>query len=119
MELMSENPLGLDDSKIMKLDLSKVESNDYPVQRNLGELYESMRLERTPNGILRGYLVKTAQSITKFQRKHFYRRFYELNLERKDLKIYEKDGGPLKDSMKCDVTHVVTNLRPELRADYK
>ncbi len=40
-------------------------------------------------------------------------------MERKDLKIYEKDGGPLKDSIKCDVTHVVTKLRPELRADYK
>ncbi len=66
MDYTSENPLGFDDSKIMRLDLSKVESNENPVKPNLGELYQSMRSERTPNGILRGYLVKTAQSVTKF-----------------------------------------------------
>ena len=28
-----------------------------------------------------GYLVKTAQSLSMFQRKHFYRRYYELDLQ--------------------------------------
>ena len=69
-----------------------------------------MKSARRPGGILRGYLVKAAQTLSKFQKKKFYRRFYELNVERKELKIFEKDGGALKDAMKCDAAHVVTCL---------
>ena len=70
----------------------------------------TMKSARHKGGLLRGYLVKAAQTLSKFQRKKFYLRFYELNVERKELKIYEKDGGALKDAMKCDTAHVITCL---------
>ena len=32
------------------------------------------------SGIVKGYMVKTAQSLSMLQRKHFFKRWYELNL---------------------------------------
>ena len=79
----------------------------------------AMKSHRDANGMVSGYLVKTAQSLSMFQRKHFYRRYYELDLQKKQLQIYEKQGGALKDSMHCEVTHIVEELNAELRSDYQ
>lgn len=50
---------------------------------------EAMATERDANGIVKGYLAKTAQNLTMFARKQFHRRYYELNIQSKQLKIYE------------------------------
>ena len=77
-----------------------------------------MRSSRLPSGILTGHLVKTAQTLSKFQRKKFYMRYYELDVERKELKVFEKNGGALKDQITCEIAHVVTCLHEDLRDDY-
>lgn len=61
----------------------------------------------TERGVMSGYLFKTAQSLSTFQRKQFYKRYYELDMTTKRLKIYEKEGGSLKDTMICEVAYVV------------
>ena len=78
-----------------------------------------MKSAKRKDGVLSGYLVKTAQSLSKFQKTKFYKRFYQINTQRRELKIFEKDGGALKDAMKCDVAHVVTCLESSLRPNYK
>ena len=79
----------------------------------------AMRSERSVHGIVSGYLVKTAQNMSKMQRKQFFRRYYILDMNRRLLKIYAKENGALKDTVKCQaITHVVANLVPKLRQDY-
>ena len=50
--------------------------------------------------------MKTAQCFSTFQRKQFYRRYYELDLETKQMKVFEKRGGQTKDVTFCNVVHV-------------
>ena len=110
------------------LDLSVLNSNQAaqisppkPPSRKKDEFgydYETMRSSRQPNGILTGYLVKAAQTLSKFQRKKFYMRYYELDIEKRELKVFEKDGGALKDHVICYTAHVVTCLLEDLRYDY-
>ena len=57
--------------------------------------------------------------MSNFQKKLFFRRYYELDTKTKQLKIFEREGGALKDSVPCAVTHVVTCLKNKLRADYR
>ena len=64
-----------------------------------------MATHRSSN-LVTGYLVKTAQCFSTFQRKQFYRRYYELDLETKQMKVYEKRGGQTKDITVCNVVHV-------------
>ena len=78
-----------------------------------------MKSHRGANGIVSGYLVKTAQSLSTFQRKHFYRRYYELDIDKKQLQIFEKEGGAIKDNMHCEVTHIIEELNTSLREDYQ
>ena len=40
-------------------------------------------------------------------------------MKSKQLKIFEKEGGAIKDSVPCAVTHVITCLKNKLRVDYK
>ena len=75
--------------------------------------------ERNERGQVRGYLVKTAQNLSKFQRKKFYRWYYELDMQRKQLKIYERNGGPLKDTMAISVKNIVTNLQNDIGSNYQ
>ena len=80
---------------------------------------EAMATERDENGVVKGYLAKTAQNITTFSRKQFHRRYYELDIQAKQLKIYADEGGNVKDVVQCSVTHVVASLNETLRDDYK
>lgn len=96
----------------MQLDLSRVTEQ---IAADSGNIF-THRDEKT--GIVRGQLFKTAQNLSTFQRHQFFRRYYELSLITRQLKIFEKEGGLLKDTINCEVEHVVTGLKWEVRPDY-
>ena len=67
----------------MELDLSRLLSRNAEKQvltTHELEYNGDMKSHRDLNGIVSGYLVKTAQSLSTFQRKYFYRRYYELDM---------------------------------------
>lgn len=108
------------------LDLSNVKGSSADFNPGRGRFNSAERIKENPDaGTHRsaagvsGYLFKTAQHFSTFQRKQFYRRFYELNEETRQLRICEKRGGQTKDVVFCHVTHVTKNLSPQLRKDYK
>ena len=55
----------------------------------------------TSERVVKGYLFKTAQQIRRVQMKYFYRRYYELDVFREELRVYEKEGGAFKDLISC------------------
>ena len=83
------------------------------------EFDQSMASHRNHNTVS-GYLIKTAQNFSTFQRKQFYKRFYELDCATKELKVYEKEGGAIKDVSACSsIVCVATKLCKILRLDYQ
>ena len=68
----------LDLTKVLSRNANKTTFNSVDLEYN-GE----MKSHRDANGIVSGYLIKTAQSLSKFQRKYFYRRYYELDMQKK------------------------------------
>ena len=69
--------------------------------------------------MISGYLVKTAQCFSTFQRKQFYQRYYELDTGSRQLRISEKQGGQTKEIIFCNVVHVSKQLSATLRDDYR
>ena len=109
-------------SYVKKLDLEKVsesQGND-PGDKSDLEGDVSNEITNPSSKTVSGYLVKTAQNFSTFQRKQFYKRWYELDVETKELKVYETQNGSLKDVSMCSaVVSVATKLCETFRADYQ
>ena len=106
----------LDETGNLNMSAAAAAVEDSPRENGKLRLADS---PRNNSGTVKGYLMKSAQNLSTFQRKQFYRRYYELDIESKQLKIFEKEGGMMKEQRDAMPQYVVSNLRGQLRYDYK